>query len=46
MLLVFAFTGDVVLSSGVGLAEIFLKSIIYFVHERVWNAIGFGRVKR
>ncbi len=44
--LVFVFTGNLVLSSGVGLAEVITKLVVYYVHERVWNIIGFGRVKK
>jgi adenylylsulfate kinase len=46
MLLVFAFTGNLVISSGVGLVELVTKIAIYYVHERVWNAIGFGRTRK
>jgi len=43
ILLVFAFTGNWVLSSGVGFAELLLKIAIYYVHERIWNMLNFGR---
>ena len=43
MFLVFMFTGDLVLSGGVGFTELFLKILIYYVHERIWNLIDFGR---
>lgn len=41
--LVFALTGSIMISGGVGLGEIILKTLIYYVHERVWNRINFGR---
>jgi len=44
--LVFAFTGNLVISGGVALTELITKIVIYYVHERVWNAIGFGRIKK
>jgi len=44
--IVFAFTGNLVISGGVGLTELTTKIVIYYVHERVWNAIGFGRIKK
>jgi uncharacterized membrane protein len=43
MLLVFAFTGNWVLSGGVGFAELLLKIAIYYIHERIWNMLNFGR---
>jgi adenylylsulfate kinase len=42
-LLVFAFTQNLVISAGVGGIEFFLKIAIYYVHERIWNIVNFGR---
>ena len=44
--LVFIFTGDLILSSGVGALELFVKTLFYYIHERIWNIINFGRVKK
>jgi uncharacterized membrane protein len=41
-LLVFIFTGDLVISVGVGGSEFLLKIFIYYAHERVWNLFHFG----
>jgi uncharacterized membrane protein len=46
MLLVFAFTGNLAISGGVGLTELVTKVVIYYVHERIWNAVSFGRIKK
>ena len=46
VLLVYVFTGNLLVSGGVGLTELLSKLLIYYVHERVWNAIGFGRIKK
>jgi adenylylsulfate kinase len=46
MLLVFMFTGNLVVSGGVGLTELLSKILIYYVHERVWNALDFGRIQK
>jgi len=43
MLLVFIFTGNLVASGGVGLTELLSKTVIYYFHERAWNATDFGR---
>ena len=45
ILLVFIFTGNLVISGAVGLTELFSKLGIYYLHERLWNAIGFGRIQ-
>jgi len=36
--IVFAFTGKLVLSAGVGAVEIIVKLVLYYLHERVWLA--------
>ena len=43
MAIVFIFTGKVKLMIGVGLADIVSKLILYYLHERIWNKIGYGR---
>ena len=37
-------TGDVVISSAVGVADLFAKSILFYLHERLWNKISWGRI--
>ena len=44
-LIFYALTGKGSLSIGAGLLDVVLKIITYFVHERVWNHIEFGRGK-
>lgn len=46
MFLVFIFTGDLLISGGVGLSELSLKILVYYIHERVWNIIRFGRTQK
>ena len=41
--LVFAFTGRFDLAITVGVFEAVAKMFLYFVHERVWNKLKFGR---
>jgi uncharacterized membrane protein len=43
IVLVFSLTGNLLISGSVGLLELVTKTLIYFLHERVWNAIDFGR---
>jgi len=43
ILSVYLFTGNVVLSTSVGALELLVKTAIYYIHERVWNMIHFGR---
>ena len=39
ILIVFAFTGKLALSAGVGMVEVIIKLILYYYHERVWIVI-------
>lgn len=41
--LVILFSRDWTLGGIVGIFEFILKIIVYYVHERFWNLIGFGR---
>jgi adenylylsulfate kinase len=41
--IVFMFTGKVALALTVGFLEVFAKMALYFVHERVWQKLHFGK---
>ena len=43
MVIVFIFTRKLVLSVCIGFTEVISKLILYYVHERIWNAISWGR---
>jgi len=43
--LVYLFTGQLVLAVGVGLLEMVLKILFYYLHERLWERISWGRPK-
>jgi uncharacterized membrane protein len=43
--IVFLFTRRVMLSLGVGLAEIIAKITFYYLHERIWDRVSWGRSK-
>lgn len=43
MILVYSFTGNLTLSFGVGLIEVIAKMVLYYFHERFWNALNWGR---
>jgi len=46
-LLVFFLGGhNIAISAGAGALDMFLKIGLYFLHERLWNHIDFGRAKR
>ncbi len=45
MTIVFLFTRRVMLSLGVGLAEIIAKITFYYLHERVWDKVSWGKSK-
>jgi uncharacterized membrane protein len=43
MTIVFLFTRKIILSLGVGLAEVIAKILFYYLHERIWNKISWGK---
>jgi len=45
MILVFLFTRELTITLGIGFLDIISKLILYYVHERVWNLIKWGKNK-
>ena len=43
-LLVFIFTENFFISLGVGFLEFMLKTPVYYLHERIWNMLQYGRI--
>ena len=43
ILIVYIFVGDPKIAFSIGGIEIFLKMLVYFIHERLWEKIRFGR---
>ena len=39
----FVITGKITVAISIGLVEICTKPLIYYLHERVWDKIKFGR---
>lgn len=44
-LIIFCFTGKLLLAVGLGVLDSVSKLLVYFLHERMWMAIPFGRIK-
>lgn len=43
-LLAFGFTGNVMIAIGIGSSEAVSKIVLYWIHERLWHRIRWGRV--
>jgi uncharacterized membrane protein len=43
--LVYLFTHDAKTSLGAGALDSIVKIVLYFLHERVWNHVPYGRPK-
>ena len=41
----FIVTGRIKLALSIGGIEVFTKICLYYLHERVWNVLPFGKVK-
>ena len=39
----YCITGKLIISLGIGATEMIVKPLIYWLHERVWNRIKWGR---
>jgi uncharacterized membrane protein len=37
-------TGDLTTSSVIGIIQIISNTILYYIHERIWNKIHWGRL--
>ena len=42
IVLVYIFTKNIVLSFSVGVLEVVVKMIVYYLHERAWSRISWG----
>lgn len=45
MVISFFITGQLKWALSIGAVEVFTKMALYYVHERVWNRLSFGRMK-
>jgi uncharacterized membrane protein len=43
MILSFLITGSMKFAAAIGLTEVVTKSVLYYLHERAWLRIPFGR---
>ena len=43
ILVSYLITGDVTVAASIGLLEVFTKILLYYLHERGWDKIKFGR---
>jgi uncharacterized membrane protein len=41
--MVYVFSGSVKASVGVGALDVVVKMALYYLHERLWNHITYGR---
>lgn len=45
MSVIFVFTGELMLSIGAGVVEVVAKMTFYYLHERLWERISWGKHK-
>lgn len=41
--IVYVFSGNAKVSLGVGALDVVIKMALYYIHERIWNHVTFGR---
>ena len=42
-ILVYVFTGKFALAAAIGGIEVVIKMTLYFIHERAWNNVHYGK---
>ena len=42
-LIAWAFTGEPIVATGIAVIEFFVKTALYYLYERFWNLISWGR---
>lgn len=45
ILISYLITGQAKWAFSIGFVELFTKIFLYYVHERIWNRLAFGRIK-
>ncbi|MFH1772518.1 MAG: DUF2061 domain-containing protein [Candidatus Omnitrophota bacterium] len=45
MVVVYLYSGDFKSSLMIGLGANFIKFFLYYVHERIWNKVSYGKAK-
>jgi uncharacterized membrane protein len=45
VILVWIFFGDVKAALSVGIVEVIVKMVVYYIHERTWNKVEWGLYK-
>jgi len=43
MIIAYFMTGNTEIAAKIGLAEVFIKLIIYYIHERAWTNVKWGK---
>ncbi len=43
VIIVYIFTKELIISFGVGIVEAISKMIFYYIHERIWDKIDWGK---
>ena len=43
LLVAYLITGDMHVSGAIGIADFIIKMVAYYVHERIWASIEWGR---
>jgi uncharacterized membrane protein len=43
-IIAYILTGDLTVAGAVGVADLFGKMILFYLHERVWNKVKWGKL--
>lgn len=42
-IIVYVMTGDIALANAIGFLDLVTKLITYYIHERIWEQVGWGK---
>ena len=45
-LIAFIMTGNFAIAGVIGLVQMFSNTILYYIHERLWNKISWGKITK
>ena len=46
LLISFLLTGDVALAGSIAIIQLVINTLLYFIHERIWNKVQWGINKK
>ena len=46
VLVFYFFSGKIAIALGAGVVDMIIKILIYYIHERIWDKVDYGRIEK